>query len=255
MKTTLDNFLKEFPAYIKLTLESGNDLLGVYIIGSLAHGGFNMHFSDIDLAIVTEHPLESSYLEKIKIESSTWNKDLSSKVSLFWTDKTFISGRFPILDQIDYLDHRIALFEKKIAVPERPALHDVRKYLLDHPMDYWREKSKYYFELKIWSPKETKEFVRCLLYPARFTYTYSTGLMTSNDIAVNYIKELAGNNKIFNFGNSEGDELLVEPILDAMSVRRARVDGEEIFKKYRFILMSQLNSILKWVSYEDRRFI
>src|SRR5262245_7537083 len=32
----------------------GSELLGVYLIGSLAHGGFSQRYSDIDMAVVTE---------------------------------------------------------------------------------------------------------------------------------------------------------------------------------------------------------
>ena len=35
----------------------GTRLLGVYLIGSLAHGGFNRRYSDIDMAIVAEDEL------------------------------------------------------------------------------------------------------------------------------------------------------------------------------------------------------
>src|SRR5215475_10724219 len=31
-----------------------SELLGVYLIGSLAHGGFSRRYSDIDMALVTE---------------------------------------------------------------------------------------------------------------------------------------------------------------------------------------------------------
>jgi predicted nucleotidyltransferase len=30
------------------------DLIGAYLIGSLAHGGFSRRYSDIDIAVVTE---------------------------------------------------------------------------------------------------------------------------------------------------------------------------------------------------------
>jgi hypothetical protein len=32
----------------------GNELLGIYLIGSLAHGGFSRRYSDIDVAVVSE---------------------------------------------------------------------------------------------------------------------------------------------------------------------------------------------------------
>jgi hypothetical protein len=37
----------------------GTELLGAYLIGSLAHGGFSRRYSDIDMALVTEAGLSS----------------------------------------------------------------------------------------------------------------------------------------------------------------------------------------------------
>jgi hypothetical protein len=34
--------------------ELGPELLGAYLIGSLAHGGFSRRYSDIDIAVITE---------------------------------------------------------------------------------------------------------------------------------------------------------------------------------------------------------
>jgi predicted nucleotidyltransferase len=32
----------------------GSELLGIYLIGSLAHGGFSRRYSDIDMAVITQ---------------------------------------------------------------------------------------------------------------------------------------------------------------------------------------------------------
>ena len=37
-----------------LDAKMGANLLGIYLLGSLAHGGFNRRYSDIDMALVTE---------------------------------------------------------------------------------------------------------------------------------------------------------------------------------------------------------
>src|SRR5258708_6639469 len=41
----------------------GSELLGVYLIGSLAHGGFSRRYSDIDIALVTEAGLSPQTLD------------------------------------------------------------------------------------------------------------------------------------------------------------------------------------------------
>ena len=41
----------------------GKNLLGFYLLGSLAHGGFNRRYSDIDLGLVAEIPLTDAMLD------------------------------------------------------------------------------------------------------------------------------------------------------------------------------------------------
>src|SRR3974390_1161239 len=87
------------------------ELLGVYLIGSLAHGGFSRRYSDVDLALVTTTGLSSQTLDNMRNEAITLSDDWGPKVSVFWADRHFSGGRFPPLDRIDYLDHAVALLE------------------------------------------------------------------------------------------------------------------------------------------------
>jgi hypothetical protein len=45
--------------------ELGSELLGAYLIGSLAHGGFSRRYSDIDMALVTEAGLSPQALDRV----------------------------------------------------------------------------------------------------------------------------------------------------------------------------------------------
>jgi len=47
----------------------GAELLGAYLIGSLAHAGFNRRYSDIDLAIVTQSGLSQDAVDRLKGEA------------------------------------------------------------------------------------------------------------------------------------------------------------------------------------------
>src|SRR3974390_231072 len=89
----------------------GGGLIGVYLIGSLAHGGFSRRYSDVDLALVTTTGLSSQTLDNMRNEAITLSDDWGPKVSVFWADRHFSGGRFPPLDRIDYLDHAVALLE------------------------------------------------------------------------------------------------------------------------------------------------
>jgi predicted nucleotidyltransferase len=44
----------------------GGDLIGLYIIGSLAHGGFSRRYSDIDAALITERGVTADALDKLR---------------------------------------------------------------------------------------------------------------------------------------------------------------------------------------------
>ena len=83
----------------------GTSLLGVYLIGSLAHGGFSRRYSDIDVAVVTEAGLTPADFDAMRADAAAVSSELAAKLSIFWTDRTFSAGRFPPLDRADLLDH------------------------------------------------------------------------------------------------------------------------------------------------------
>ena len=112
---------------------------GAYLIGSLVHGGFGPRYSDIDLALVTEAGLSAQALDRIRNDAVALSADWGAKLSVFWTDRHFRSGRFPPLDRIDYLDCAIALMERGRVQPARPTLQDIRRYLGGAPFSDWAE--------------------------------------------------------------------------------------------------------------------
>jgi predicted nucleotidyltransferase len=93
--------------------KTGDGLLGVYLLGSLAHGGFNRRYSDIDMALVTENGIDQATLEAVRTEAAALSPELTAKLSIFWSDRRFTVGRFPPLDRVDYLDHAVALIERE----------------------------------------------------------------------------------------------------------------------------------------------
>src|ERR1700681_4000283 len=80
----------------------GRRLLGFYLIGSLAHGGFCARYSDIDLALIAEEPITSGELQSIPRQAAGHSAALAAKLSLFWADRYSAAGRFPPLDRVDY---------------------------------------------------------------------------------------------------------------------------------------------------------
>ena len=167
----------------------GPRLLGFYLIGSLAHGGFNRRYSDIDLALLAENGLDETLLDRARAHGVSISPELAPKLSLFWSDRRFSAGRFPPLDRIDYLDHAIALVEREPVRPERPSLDDIRAYLRGAPLAIWAERVARFATLDRLEAEDHKPYLRALLYPARFVYSWSTGQIASVEDAVAYLDE------------------------------------------------------------------
>ncbi len=171
---------------------SARPLLGVYLIGSLAHGGFSRRYSDIDVAVVTEAGLTPADFDAMRADAAAISGELAAKLSIFWTDRTFSAGRFPPLDRADYLDHGVALIEReRDRRRPRPGLAEVRAYLTGKPFEGWAQGAAQFAALETLEPKSHKPYLRAHLYPARFVYSFMTGRMGSNDDAVEWLKDRA----------------------------------------------------------------
>src|SRR5215469_17130268 len=70
----------------------GQRLIGAYLIGSLAHGGFSHRYSDIDVALVIEDGLDAATLTTLRALAAEEDAALSQKLSVFWADRHFTTG-------------------------------------------------------------------------------------------------------------------------------------------------------------------
>jgi len=166
----------------------GARLLGVYLIGSLAHGGFSGRYSDIDMAIVAEDGLGRFVRYLMHAKAATLSLQLAPMLSLFWTSRHFSLGRFPLLDRVDYLDHAVTV-ERERVLPLRPSLEETRVYLRGVPFAKWAEDAQQFVSFDALKPKDHKAYIRTLLYPARLIYSWTTGRVASNDDAVAFLYE------------------------------------------------------------------
>jgi len=207
----------------------GTELLGAYIIGSAAHGGFNSRYSDLDIALVTATGLSPQALDRLRSEAVVLSVDWGSKVSVFWTNRHFSLGRFPPLDRIDYLDHAVALWERECIRPPRPTLEDVRHYLRGAPFTNWADGARNFAAAERLEPKDRKAYLRTLLYPGRFCYSWMTGLMGSNDDAVAFVSE------------RPPARLTVGLIARALECRQSAADPDALFSARR-TLLSQIDA-------------
>jgi hypothetical protein len=117
----------------------GTDLLGAYLIGSLAHAGFSRRYSDVDVALVTTTGPSPQMLDDLRSNAVALSADWGPKVSIFWADRDFTLGRFPPLDRVDYLDHAVVLMERQSVRPARPTLGEIRLYLRGTPFTNWAD--------------------------------------------------------------------------------------------------------------------
>jgi predicted nucleotidyltransferase len=213
----------------------GDRLIGAYLIGSLAHGGFSGRYSDIDVALVTEAGLDTAALTRLRDLAAERNATLSKKLSLFWADRAFTVGRMPPLDRVDYLDHAIALTERERVLPLRPPLDEIRSYLKGAPFSNWAQSAERFAKTDILPPPDHKAFIRTLLYPARLVYSWSTGRMGSNDEAVAFAREQrpAGMN--------------TEVLTQALAYRQAGADLDALFPA-RTMLPDQVTSCRRFMA-------
>ena len=162
-------------------------MLGFYLIGSLAHGGFSARYSDIDVGLVSTNGVTPDEIEAMRQHARKCSPDLAPKLSLFWTDRGFTIGRFPPLDRLDYLDHAQPLVEREHAAPPLPSLDEIRAYLRGQPLDSWREQIARVTALTALDDVTRRTYIRALLYTARFLYSWHVGRMASNDDAVAFL--------------------------------------------------------------------
>jgi hypothetical protein len=195
----------------------GPEFLGLYLIGSLAHGGFSRRYSDVDAAVITETGLTPQTLDTLRRQAVALSADWGPKVSVFWTDRQFVAGRFPPLDRLDYLDHPVVLVERERIRPERPTLQEVRRYLRGAPFANWANRAREFADATALDAKDRKAYLRALLYSARLCFSYATGRMSSNDDAVAYLHQ------------HTPPGLDLDSIEQALQCRRAGADPDSLF--------------------------
>ncbi len=214
----------------------GAELLGVYLLGSLAHGGFNRRYSDIDMAVIAENGLAEDLRDGgMRDEAARLSPELASKLSLFWTDRGFSVGRFPPLDRADYLDHAVSLVERERVQPGQPTLEEVRGYLRGAPFATWAERAERFAALESLEAEDHKPYLRAHLYPARFVYSWMTGKMDSNDVAVAFLHE------------SRPDGLDVDVVAQALQCRLEAADPDRLFPA-RNVLPGQVEACAKLIN-------
>lgn len=210
------------------------EIIGGYLIGSLAHGGFSRRYSDIDIALITERGLDQASVNGLRAQAPALSSELGPKVSVFFTDRGFNGGRFPPLDRADYIDYAVPVIERERVMPSRPSLDEVRGYLAGAPLTNWIHGAEAFAVSEALAPQDRKSYLRALLYPARFVASFMTGKMMSNDDAVARLRE---------FCPPELDAGLIQRALEC---RCAAADPDELFPA-RTLLPGQVAALERFV--------
>ena len=180
----------------------GKRLVAAYALGSLAHGGFSIHVSDVDLGLVIDDPLVDSDADTLVGILGKLNTDdipLAERLSVFWGSQATLSGtaaggRFPPVDLLDLKDSGRLIAGRDIrSLLRTPALKELVV-------------SGAAFALKVLSTSQTTAYLRnpvdlvntgtrkltkLVLYPVRFLLTAHTGAVGVNHKAVEYFSTIA----------------------------------------------------------------
>ena len=173
-------------------------LAACYGLGSLAHGGFIAHVSDIDIGIIISQIDLSEDKHNIDIlftKISNLKIPMGDRLSIFWSSLESMQspvsiGRFPLIDKFDLVTHGKLLIgeeiKSKVYIPTLQDLDlETTKYAL---AILGSEKSiKEIKSLSFLSNNKCIRYVtKRFLFPVRFLYTLDNGEPGFNNIAVSY---------------------------------------------------------------------
>lgn len=174
----------------------GSTLRSVYVLGSLAHGGFRPLVSDVDVLVVLDDPIGPSDVDAIEalvVDVKASGRPLADRLSLFWTSPGSLAGdaslpaRLPPLDVVDLLDHGVLRRgDEARADIRRPSTLDLVRGAAEFTVEVLARPDRL---AQILDPDVAvaggaRVASKVALFPVRFLYTVRTGLMGENDAAV-----------------------------------------------------------------------
>jgi hypothetical protein len=176
----------------------GDRLVSAYVIGSLAHGGFALAVSDVDVALLVDHCDESvPRIVRTIVESTRLGvgDDLVDRLSIFYGDWASFgsprpSARLGAIDRLDLMDNGALV--RGADRRETDGVRPTREELIAETaafLPYWLTQRQGVEALLSAGPRVLTKNV---LFPVRFLYTHATGRAGSNDDAVDWYRELGG---------------------------------------------------------------
>lgn len=179
----------------------GRRLVGAYVLGSLAHGGFAPEASDVDLALIVDRldpDLDRSMAEIRAGVRERFGTALASRLSLFWSSWAELAlpypqGRFPLVDRIDLVETgRCLQGDDRRAEVALPVGEDRQQALVVEAAAFMLDKLAVPAKDRLLANPDalvalgTREVTKAVLSPVRFLYTLGTGLADGNGPAVRW---------------------------------------------------------------------
>ncbi len=175
----------------------GERLVSVYALGSLAHGGFSAHVSDVDVGLVLSDPLfdsDAAAVEKLNAAVKASGLALADRLSVFWgSPKTLAGeaqgGRYPPVDCLDLRENGRLLAGRDIRAAV--AVPGTQSMVVSAARMALKNMASAVVEAELRDPSAliragVRALTKRVLFPVRFVYTARTGRVGTNDAAVEY---------------------------------------------------------------------
>jgi hypothetical protein len=170
----------------------GSEIEAIFVLGSLAHGGFAPLASDVDVAIIVGSTAPGTAEQMARVQALVVDKgsnSLSERLSVFWADwHTVRTGegahsRLGPVDRLDLLDSGRLLLGSDLREPSvRPSHEELVVMSADHILNKFT--GAYLARLRdtpallAGGPRAA---TKAILFPVRFMYTLRTGRIGLND--------------------------------------------------------------------------
>jgi hypothetical protein len=174
----------------------GNERKAIYIMGSLARGGFSEVASDIDIGIILAGDLgrAETKIDDIRSEIVSSYPSVKNNVSIFWGSIESINGledagRYPPFDRLDLIDHAVLLSGDDVRDQLiRPSRKELEIASAAFSIDYLgtEERIEEFYNCDRIVSKGAVYTTKTILFPARFIYLARTGEIAGNDVSYEY---------------------------------------------------------------------
>jgi hypothetical protein len=173
----------------------GDRLVAAYALGSLAHGGFSPHVSDVDLGLVLADPLDAgseSAVSQVLSRARASGLPFAERLSVFWGSPRTLSGaadagRFAPPDVLDLARHGRLLAGRDVRGEVRlPSMDEllISSARFAHERLSTRETIEYLYAPSRLAAAGPRKLTKLVLFPVRFLFTARTGEVGANDRSV-----------------------------------------------------------------------